>query len=136
MLKEKFLERLKGLLKHFMTWNMNSISGKIKSLLLKDKLTTQQSISTYKEKPMDDLKGKLTYNVTFMVSFTLCVSVLAMVCAFVFGLYSKQVDDSEIFKLLSPAFQTIIGGFIGLLAGVKLSHDDDKKKHHCSHCKE
>ena len=103
---------------------------------MKDKLTTQQSISTYKEKPMDDLKGKLTYNVTFMVSFTLCVSVLAMVCAFVFGLYSKQVDDSEIFKLLSPAFQTIIGGFIGLLAGVKLSHDDDKKKHHCSHCKE
>jgi hypothetical protein len=43
------------------------------------------------------------------------------------GLYSKAVDDNEIFKLLSPAFQTIVGGFIGLLAGVKLSHDDDKK---------
>tara|TARA_R110000868_G_scaffold362949_2_gene625201 strand:- start:251 stop:496 length:246 start_codon:yes stop_codon:yes gene_type:complete len=76
---------------------------------------------------MEDLKGKLTFAVTLMVSATLCISVLVMVAAFVMGLYSKSVDDNEIFKLLSPAFQTIIGGFIGLLAGVKLSHDDDKK---------
>ena len=77
---------------------------------------------------MEDIKGKLTFYVTFMVSFTLCISVLAMVTAFLLGLWAKQVDNSEIFKLLSPAFQTIIGGFIGLLAGVKLSHDDDKKE--------
>ena len=64
-----------------------------------------------------------------MVSFTLCVSVLSMVAAFVLGLWAKEVDNAEIFKLISPAFQTIIGGFIGLLAGVKLSHDEDK------HCK-
>lgn len=102
----------------------------------RDKSTIQPSTSTYKEKPMDDLKGKLTYNVTFMVSATLCLAVLAMISAFCFGLYSRQVDDGEIFKLLSPAFQTIIGGFIGLLAGIKLSHDEDKKKHHCSYCKE
>jgi undecaprenyl pyrophosphate phosphatase UppP len=76
---------------------------------------------------MEDLKGKLTFYVTFMVSLTLCISVIAMVTAFLLGLWAKQVDNSEIFKLLSPAFQTIIGGFIGLLAGVKLSHDDDKK---------
>ena len=63
-----------------------------------------------------------------MVSFTLCLSVLAMMAAFVLGLWAKEVDNAEIFKLLSPAFQTIIGGFIGLLAGVKLSHDDDKKE--------
>jgi hypothetical protein len=79
---------------------------------------------------MDDVKSKLTFYVTFMVSFTLCLSVLAMMAAFVLGLWAKEVDNAEIFKLLSPAFQTIIGGFIGLLAGVKLSHDDDKK--HCN----
>jgi undecaprenyl pyrophosphate phosphatase UppP len=78
---------------------------------------------------MEDLKGKLTFAVTLMVSATLCLSVLAMVSAFVLGLWAKEVDNAEIFKLISPAFQTIIGGFIGLLAGVKLSHDDDK------HCK-
>jgi len=78
---------------------------------------------------MEDVKGKLTFAVTLMVSATLCLSVLAMMTAFVLGLWAKEVDNAEIFKLLSPAFQTIIGGFIGLLAGVKLSHDDDK------HCK-
>jgi undecaprenyl pyrophosphate phosphatase UppP len=78
---------------------------------------------------MDDIKGRLTFAVTLMVSATLCLSVLAMVSAFVLGLWAKEVDNAEIFKLISPAFQTIIGGFIGLLAGVKLSHDDDK------HCK-
>ena len=78
---------------------------------------------------MEDLKGKLTFAVTLMVSATLCLSVLAMMVAFVLGLWAKEVDNAEIFKLLSPAFQTIIGGFIGLLAGVKLSHDDEK------HCK-
>ena len=75
---------------------------------------------------MEDTKGKLTFAVTLMVSATLCLSVLAMVSAFVLGLWAKEVDNAEIFKLISPAFQTIIGGFIGLLAGVKLSHDDDK----------
>jgi hypothetical protein len=78
---------------------------------------------------MEDVKGKLTFAVTLMVSATLCLSVLAMMTAFVLGLWAKEVDNAEIFKLLSPAFQTIIGGFIGLLAGVKLSHDEDK------HCK-
>jgi len=77
---------------------------------------------------MDNVKARLTFYVTFMVSFTLCVTVIAMVAAFLLGLWAKEVDNAEIFKLLSPAFQTIIGGFIGLLAGVKLSHDDDKPK--------
>jgi undecaprenyl pyrophosphate phosphatase UppP len=79
---------------------------------------------------MDDLKGRLTFYVTFMVSATLCICILGMVGAFILGLWAKEVDNSEIFALLSPAFQTIIGGFIGLLAGVKLSHDEETK-----HCK-
>ena len=81
---------------------------------------------------MNEIKAKLTFWVTFMVSFTLCVAVIAMVAAFLFGLWAKEVDNAEIFKLLSPAFQTIIGGFIGLLAGVKLSHDEDKPIRECS----
>ena len=83
---------------------------------------------------MDDIKGKLTFNVTMMVSATLCISIIAMVTAFMLGLWAKQVDNHEIFKLISPAFQTIVGGFIGLLAGVKLSHDENHSK--CSKCKD
>jgi undecaprenyl pyrophosphate phosphatase UppP len=62
-----------------------------------------------------------------MVSATLCISVLLMVVALVTGLWFAEIDNGEIFKLISPAFQTIVGGFIGLLAGVKLSHEDNSK---------
>jgi len=131
MLKENFLERLKELLKHFKTMSLTFMKRKIERSQSQDKSTTQPLTSTHKEESMEDVKSKLTFYVTFMVSFTLCLSVLAMMAAFVLGLWAKEVDNAEIFKLLSPAFQTIIGGFIGLLAGVKLSHDEDKKCHKC-----
>lgn len=61
-----------------------------------------------------------------MVSMTLCIVVFGMVAVLMIGLFDDKVDNSEIFKLISPAFQTIVGGFIGLLAGVKLSHDENE----------
>lgn len=70
------------------------------------------------------MKAKLTFFVTLMVSLTLCIVVVGMVAVLMIGLFDEKVDNSEIFKLISPAFQTIVGGFIGLLAGVKLSHDE------------
>ena len=72
------------------------------------------------------LRGKLTYRVTLMVASTLCLVVCGMVFTLMMGLFDEKVDNSEIFKLISPAFQTICGGFIGLLAGIKLSHDDEE----------
>lgn len=71
------------------------------------------------------MKAKLTFFVTLMVSMTLCIVVFGMVAVLMIGLFDEKVDNVEIFKLISPAFQTIVGGFIGLLAGVKLSHDDE-----------
>jgi uncharacterized protein YqhQ len=73
------------------------------------------------------MKTKLTFAVTIMVSLTLCIVVMAMVAVMLLGLFDPLVDNNKIFELVSPAFQTIIGGFIGLLAGVKLSHEDEKK---------
>jgi len=74
------------------------------------------------------MKAKLTFFVTLMVSFTLCVVILGMVAVLMAGLFDPLVDNAEIFKLISPAFQTIVGGFIGLLAGVKLSHGEENLK--------
>lgn len=74
------------------------------------------------------MKAKLTFCVTLMVSLTLCVVVMGMVGVMLMGLFDEKVDNAEIFKLISPAFQTIVGGFIGLLAGVKLSHDEEEPK--------
>jgi hypothetical protein len=73
------------------------------------------------------MKAKLTFCVTLMVSLTLCIVVMGMVGVMLLGLFDEKVDNAEIFKLISPAFQTIVGGFIGLLAGVKLSHDEDEE---------
>ena len=74
------------------------------------------------------MKAKLTFLVTLMVSFTLCIVVVGMVGVLMGGLFDPLVDNAEIFKLISPAFQTIVGGFIGLLAGVKLSHNEEEEK--------
>lgn len=75
-----------------------------------------------------DTKEKLTLYVTLMVSTTLCISVLAMVAAFLLGLWAKEVDNGEIFKMISPAFSTLIGGMIGFLSGIKLMQNEETKK--------
>ena len=79
-------------------------------------------------KPVTDTKEKLTLYVTLMVSTTLCISVLAMVISFMLGLWAKEVDNAEIFKMISPAFSTLIGGMIGFLSGIKLMQNEDKAK--------
>lgn len=40
------------------------------------------------------------------------------------GLFDKNVENTEIFKLIGPAFQTIVGGFIGLLAATKVNNNE------------
>ena len=82
-------------------------------------------------KPQLEVKDKLTLWVTLMVSATLCISVLAMVIAFMLGLWAKEVDNAEIFKMISPAFSTLIGGMIGFLSGIKLMQNEDKKEPKC-----
>ena len=79
-------------------------------------------------KPQVETKEKLTLWVTLMVSTTLCLSVLAMVTSFMLGLWAKEVDNAEIFKMISPAFSTLIGGMIGFLSGIKLMQNEDTKK--------
>ena len=82
------------------------------------------------KQPIPDTKEKLTLYVTLMVSTTLCISVLAMVFAFLVGLWAKEVDNGEIFKMISPAFSTLIGGMIGFLSGIKLMQNEENKKDH------
>jgi uncharacterized membrane protein SirB2 len=82
-------------------------------------------------KPQLEVKDKLTLWVTLMVSATLCISVLAMVISFMLGLWAKEVDNAEIFKMISPAFSTLIGGMIGFLSGIKLMQNEEKKDSKC-----
>ena len=89
---------------------------------------TRKPIPRTPKKPVPDTKDKLTLWVTLMVSTTLCISVLAMVISFMLGLWAKEVDNAEIFKMISPAFSTLIGGMIGFLSGIELMRNEDKSK--------
>jgi undecaprenyl pyrophosphate phosphatase UppP len=64
--------------------------------------------------------------VTLCVTVTLCIVILGMVGALLLGMFNKDIDNSKIFEAITPAFQTIIGGFIGLITGIKIGHDDAK----------
>jgi hypothetical protein len=61
--------------------------------------------------------------VVVMVSISLSVIVFAIVIVLMDGLYDEKVDNKDIFALISPAFQTIIGGMIGILSGIKLGSE-------------
>lgn len=71
---------------------------------------------------------KLTFWVTIMVTVTLCLVVNAMVGVFLYGLFlpNSVIDNKDIFPIIGPSFQTIIGGFIGLLAGVNLAKENGR----------
>jgi heme/copper-type cytochrome/quinol oxidase subunit 2 len=68
-------------------------------------------------------KNELATWVTLIASFTLCVTVLAMVTVFMFGFFNPEVDNNKLFEIVGPAFQTIVGGFIGLITGIKIGSD-------------
>ena len=63
------------------------------------------------------------------------VSVLAAVIAIVVlvlcvGLFlpNEQIDNNKIFEMISPAFNTIIGAFVGLLGGLSINNNKSEKK--------
>ena len=70
-------------------------------------------------------KDTLATYVTLIATFTLCVTVLAMVTVFMFGFFNPEVDNNKLFEIVGPAFQTIIGGFIGLITGIKIGADSE-----------
>ena len=71
------------------------------------------------------MENKLGSLVTLIVTVTLCVVVIGMVGTMMVGMFDNDVSNDKIFEAITPAFQTIIGGFIGLITGIKLGHDDN-----------
>ena len=69
-------------------------------------------------------KERLSAYVTLMATCTLTIILLSMVGALLIGLYNPHIDNSKIFEAITPAFQTIVGGFIGLITGIKIGTND------------
>ena len=68
---------------------------------------------------------KLKDIVVVTATGSLVLVVVAMVAMFVIALLDSTVDDKIVFDIVGPAFQTIVGGFIGLITGIKIGENDD-----------
>lgn len=71
------------------------------------------------------MKDTLGTWVTLIVTITLCIVVVGMVGTMMVGMFDTNISNDKIFEAITPAFQTIIGGFIGLITGIKLGKDDN-----------
>ena len=69
-------------------------------------------------------KEQLSATVTLTASITLSIILLSMVGVLLIGLFTPSVDNTKIFEAITPAFQTIVGGFIGLITGIKIGSDE------------
>jgi hypothetical protein len=52
---------------------------------------------------------------------------MAMVIVFMFGFFDVLVDNDKLFAIVGPAFQTIVGGFLGLITGIKIGENGNDK---------
>jgi hypothetical protein len=65
-----------------------------------------------------------------MMAYSLCFVILMMTISLLGGLFmpNSVVDNKDIFPIIAPAFSTIIGGFIGWLAAIKLNNASEEKQ--------
>ena len=66
--------------------------------------------------------------VTVCVTVTLCIVVIGMVVTMSAGMFDQDIRNDKIFEAITPAFQTIIGGFIGLITGIKIGQDSNESE--------
>lgn len=63
-------------------------------------------------------------NVCILTATAALVLIVSVMCVmFVIAILDPAVDDKEVFVIVGPAFQTIVGGFIGLITGIKIGED-------------
>ena len=71
---------------------------------------------------------KLKDIVVLTATGSLVLVVVAMVIMFVIALLDSTVDDKIVFDIVGPAFQTIVGGFIGLITGIKIGENSNESE--------
>jgi hypothetical protein len=65
-------------------------------------------------------------HVMIIAAWSLVAVVIAMLLMFGYAVYDPSFDTQKVLDIIGPAFQTIIGGFIGLITGIKIGENDDK----------
>jgi hypothetical protein len=58
-------------------------------------------------------------------TISLVAVVAGMMIMFVIAIVDPTVNDELVFAIVGPAFQTIVGGFIGLITGIKVGESKE-----------
>ena len=66
--------------------------------------------------------------IIYIATLTLMFVVMGMMVSFIFAVLDPNYDDDKIFAIIGPAFQTIVGGFIGLITGIHLGSTPDQEE--------
>lgn len=69
---------------------------------------------------------KVADRITVICCVSLAIVLMSTVCVVLVGLFDERVDNAEVFKLINPAFNMIVGAFVGTIAGIKIGKDDVK----------
>jgi hypothetical protein len=60
-----------------------------------------------------------------VATYSLVAVITAMIAMFVYAVLDPSVDDDKVFQIIGPSFQTIVGGFLGLITGIKIGSDNE-----------
>jgi len=67
---------------------------------------------------------KLKDAVLLTATGSLVAVVINMMIMFTIAVLDPSVDDGKVFEIIGPAFQTIVGGFIGLITGINIGKQE------------
>jgi hypothetical protein len=75
------------------------------------------------------MKEKVILQIALMIARTLAFVMVAMTVTLLGGLFASNdlVDSKDIFPIIAPAFSTIVGGFIGWLAAIKMNGEEPEE---------
>lgn len=65
--------------------------------------------------------------ITIICCVSLSIVLMSTVAVVLIGLFDDRVDNAEVFKLINPAFNMVVGAFVGTIAGIKIGKDDVNK---------
>ena len=74
------------------------------------------------ESKQDGIEDTIEFTIRLAVT-TLAMVILVVVAAMVVGMFVSNdiVDSDKVFEIIGPAFNTIVGAFVGLLGGLSLN---------------
>lgn len=94
-------------------------------------ITSEEKVNTLQD--LEIAKGRIQLTIMKMAAFILGLIMVSVVLVMMIGLFvpNTVIDNNEIFKIIGPAFSTIVGAFVGAFAtmmGMKTADFDPNVK--------